>query len=223
MYNPKHFEETRPEVMHSLIAAQPLCTLVTLSADGLVANQIPMLLRRGAAAAGATPDAGDLGTLVAHVARANPLWTATDFSMPVLAIFQGPQAYISPGWYATKAEHGKVVPTWNYVVVQASGVMTVHDDPEWIRAQASELTGQQEAQFPKPWAVDDAPRAYTDTMLRALVGIEIPITRLTGKWKVSQNQPAANRESLVEALQSAGTADARAVADLVVARQPGTP
>lgn len=220
MYNPKHFEETRPEVMHRLIAAHPLCTLVTLSADGLVANQIPMLLRRKALAPGVEPSADDLGTLVAHVARANPLWTATDVSMPVLAIFQGPQSYISPSWYATKAEHGKVVPTWNYVVVQARGVMMVHDDPEWIRAQASELTRKQESSFAKPWAVDDAPRAYTDTMLRALVGIEIPISRLVGKWKVSQNQPEANRQSVVQALHEAGDAQARAVAEQVVARAP---
>ena len=208
MYNPKHFEETRLEVLHALVAAHPLCTLVTLSGGELVANQIPMGLRKGA-------DAGESGTLVAHVARANPVWAATDFSVPVLAIFQGPQAYISPSWYATKAEHGKVVPTWNYVVVQAHGVLVVHDDPEWIRAQAGELTRQQESAFDKPWAIDDAPRAYTDTLLRALVGIEIRINRLSGKWKVSQNQPATNRNSVVQALQSAGTADAQAMAKLV--------
>jgi len=211
MYNPKHFEEARTEVMHALVAAHPLCTLVTLSADGLVANQIPMFLRKGE---------GGLDSLVAHVARANPLWSATDFSMPVLAIFQGPQAYISPSWYATKQEHGKVVPTWNYVVVQARGTLQVHDDAQWIRAQATELTRKQESAFDKPWAVDDAPREYTDTMIRALVGIEIPITRLSGKWKVSQNQPAVNRESLVQVLHSTGNADARAVADLVTARAP---
>ncbi len=212
MYNPKHFEETRIEVMHELIVAQPLCTLVTLSADGLVANQIPMVLR---------PKEGDLGTLVAHVARANPLWKDTDLSMPVLAIFQGPQTYISPSLYATKQEHGKVVPTWNYVVVQARGTLVVHDDAQWIREQASQITRQQESAREKPWSIDDAPRDYTDTMICALVGIEIPVTRLTGKWKVSQNQPAVNRASVIAALQGQGDAPARVMADLVQSRTPG--
>jgi transcriptional regulator len=211
MYNPKHFEETRAEVMHQLIVAHPLSTLVTLSADGLVANQIPMLLRQ---------KEGDLGTLVAHVARANPLWKDTDLSMPVLVIFQGPQAYISPSLYATKQEHGKVVPTWNYVVVQARGSLVVHDDAQWIREQASQITRQQESQREKPWSIDDAPREYTDTMIRALVGIEIPVTRLTGKWKVSQNQPAINRASVVTALQGQGDAPAQVMADLVRSRTP---
>jgi transcriptional regulator len=217
MYNPKHFEETRVDVMHALMRAQPLCTLVTLSAGGLVANQIPMLLRNKPTVDPAEPG---LGTLVAHVARANPLWSETDLTMPVLVIFQGPQAYISPSWYVTKQEHGKVVPTWNYVVVQARGVMQIHDDPQWIRQQASEITDQQESAFDKPWAVNDAPREYTDTMIRALVGIEIPLTRLTGKWKVSQNQPEANRESVVHNLQTAAAPDAKAVAALVQARNP---
>ena len=211
MYNPKHFEETRTDVMHALMRAHPLCTLVTLGADGLVANHIPMLLR---------PDQGALGTLVAHVARANPVWKDTDFSMPVLLIFQGPHAYISPSWYATKQEHGKVVPTWNYAVVQASGLMQVHDDAQWIRAQATQITAERESAFDKPWAVDDAPRDYTDTMIKALVGIEIPITKLTGKWKVSQNQPAANRQTVIQALQADGGAQATAMADLVDSRAP---
>jgi transcriptional regulator len=211
MYNPKHFEETRVDVMHTLMRTHPLCTLVTLSADGLVANHIPMLLR---------PAAGAFGTLVAHVARANPLWKDTEFSMPVLVIFQGPQAYISPSWYATKQEHGKVVPTWNYAVVQASGLLQVHDDAQWIRTQATQITAERESVFDKPWAVDDAPRDYTDTMIKALVGIEIPITKLTGKWKVSQNQPVANRQTVVQALQANGGAQAVAMAQLVEERAP---
>ena len=211
MYNPKHFEETRIDVMHTLMRTHPLCTLVTLSAEGLVANHIPMLLR---------PAAGAFGTLVAHVARANPLWKETDFSMPVLVIFQGPQAYISPSWYATKQEHGKVVPTWNYAVVQASGLMQVHDNAQWIRTQATQITAERESAFDKPWAVNDAPRDYTDTMIKALVGIEIPITKLTGKWKVSQNQPVANRQTVVQALQADGGAQAVAMAQLVEERAP---
>jgi transcriptional regulator len=177
----------------------------------MVANHIPMLLRTAG---------GAFGTLVAHVARANPVWKDTDLSMPVLLIFQGPQSYISPSWYATKQEHGKVVPTWNYAVVQASGLMQVHDDAQWIREQATQITAERESVFNKPWAVDDAPRDYTDTMIKALVGIEVPLTKLTGKWKVSQNQPAVNRQSVVQALQSDGSAQAAAMAQLVEERAP---
>jgi transcriptional regulator len=133
----------------------------------------------------------------------------------VLAIFQGPHAYISPQWYATKQEHGKVVPTWNYTIVQARGTMQVHDDAAWIRGQLQELTTQQESGFPQPWSVDDAPRDYTDKMLQALVGIEIPVRQMTGKWKVSQNQPAVNRESVVHALSAQADPQSFAMARLV--------
>lgn len=209
MYNPSHFTESRPPVLHALIRAHPLATLVTLSDDGLAANPIPLLLR---------PDGSDLGVLVGHVARANPVWSATKLEVPVLAVFQGLQAYISPSAYPTKAEHGKVVPTWNYCVVQGRGTLQVHDDPQWIHQQVSELTRQQEASQAAPWAVDDAPRDYTETMLRALVGIEIPLTQLMGKWKVSQNQPAANQAGVVQALEHQGDTASVAMADLVRAR-----
>ena len=208
MYTPKHFEEIRTEVMHQLVRAHPLCTLVTLTEGGLVANYIPMFVR---------PALGGLGALVGHVARANPVWRATNFEVPVLALFQGPQHYISPSLYATKQEHGKVVPTWNYAVVQAKGLLTVHDDADWVRQQVTELTQQQEAERAKPWAVSDAPRDYTDTMIKAIVGIEITLTQLSGKWKVSQNQVPANQDSLVQALQQ-GNADDQAMAELVRSR-----
>ena len=205
MYNPKHFEETRLEVLHALVRAHPLCTLVTVSDDGLTANYIPLLVRTGTTPA---------GVLVGHVARANPVWRATKMEVPVLALFQGPQHYISPSLYATKVEHGKVVPTWNYVAVQAKGLLQVHDDADWVRHQVTELTAQQESSQPAPWAVGDAPRDYTDTIIRALVGIEISIDSLVGKWKVSQNQAAVNRASVITGLQAQGHADARAMADL---------
>ena len=208
MYNSSHFEEKRLDVLHTLVRTQPLSTLVTLSSDGLVANHIPLYLR---------VDGSPLGTLAGHVARSNPLWRETDMGVQVLVIFQGPQAYISPNWYASKQEHGKVVPTWNYAVVHAKGTLTVHDDPVWIRAQLNDLTGQQEATSPKPWAVDDAPRDYTDKMISALVGIEIPIASLSGKWKVSQNQPAINRASVVQGLEGVGDS---AMTDLVKAYAP---
>jgi len=209
MYNPSHFEETRPEVLYTLVREHPLCTLVTLNSAGLVANLIPLQLR---------PAAGPHGALVGHVARANPLWREHDPAQAVLAVFQGPAHYISPSWYPTKQEHGKVVPTWNYAVVQASGPLLVHDDADWIRHQVHALTQQQEAGFAAPWSVDDAPRDYTDGLLKALIGIEIPVTRWSGKWKVSQNQPPQNRDGVVSGLAQRDDCQARAMASLVKAR-----
>ena len=206
MYQPSHFEETRADVLHTLLRSHPLATLVTLTAQGLEANHIPLLLRT---------EGVERPTLVGHVARANPLWRDTEFATPVLTIFQGPQHYISPGWYASKAEHGKVVPTWNYAVVHAKGLLRVHDDAAWIRAQMVELTGQQEAGMERPWAVDDAPRDYTDRMIAAVVGIEISIDSLVGKWKVSQNQPATNQTTVLQGLQGLGTEAGVAMAGLV--------
>ena len=194
MYSPAHFEENRVEVLQNLVRAHPLATLVCWSGDALVANLVPLVFRSAA------PAEGRHGSLVGHIARANPLWQTTDFSVPVLAIFQGPAHYISPNWYPSKARHGKVVPTWNYVVVQARGRMQLHHDPAWIRAQVTELTTQQEASQAQPWSVDDAPAAYTDALLGALIGIEIPVDDWTGKWKVSQNQSAENRAGVVQGL-----------------------
>lgn len=209
MYVPAAFEESRLEVLQGLIRQQPLATLVTWTAGGLAANHIPLYLR----ASGTGP-----GTLVGHVARANPLWREVDTGTAVLAIFQGPQAYVSPSWYPTKQEHGKVVPTWNYAVVHARGPLRVVDDAAWVRAQLLELTQQQEAGAAQPWAVDDAPREYTDGLLKALVGIEIAVQQLTGKWKVSQNQPAHNQAGVVRALAAAGTDQSAAMAALVQER-----
>jgi len=211
MYLPSHFEEKRLDVLQALMRQQPLSTLVTVSVDGLVANHIPLHLR---------VDGSPFGTLVGHVARGNPLWRASDLTVQALVIFQGPQTYISPSWYATKQEHGKVVPTWNYAVVHAKGPLTVRDDPVWIRQQLLDLTQQQESPLPKPWSVDDAPRDYTDKLISALVGIEIPIHSLVGKWKVSQNQPAVNRASVVQALGHSTAEQADAMASLVQTYAP---
>jgi transcriptional regulator len=200
--------------LHGLIRQQPLAMLTTLTAQGLVANHIPLFLRT---------DGTPHGTLVGHVARANPLWREFDASVAALAVFQGPQHYISPRWYATKQEHGKVVPTWNYVVVHARGPLQVHDDAVWIRQQLQDLTTQQEAPAPKPWAVDDAPRDYTDKMISVLVGISIPVTDIAGKWKVSQNQPPVNQESLVQALRQSGEPGALSMTELVQATQRKLP
>ncbi len=201
MYVPRHFAEDDVAEMHALMRANPLATLVTHGPDGLNANHIPLLLADG--------------SLQGHVARANPLWQAGNVAGEVLVVFQGDDSYISPSGYATKAEHGKVVPTWNYAAVHAYGELRVIDDPRWIFAQISALTATNEAALPQPWAVTDAPADYIEKMLGAVVGIEITITRLLGKWKVSQNQPAVNQASLIAALEKAGDP----MAGLVRARQ----
>ncbi|MBL8417818.1 MAG: FMN-binding negative transcriptional regulator [Dechloromonas sp.] len=201
MYVPRHFAEDDVAEMHALMRANPLATLVTHGPDGLNANHIPLLLADG--------------SLQGHVARANPLWQAGNVAGEVLVVFQGDDSYISPSGYATKAEHGKVVPTWNYAAVHAYGELRVIDDPRWIFAQISALTATNEAALPQPWAVTDAPADYIEKMLGAVVGIEITITRLLGKWKVSQNQPAVNQASLIAALEKAGDP----MAGLIRARQ----
>ena len=201
MYIPKHFAEDDVAEMHALMRARPLATLVSHGADGLHANHLPLLLVDG--------------KLQGHVARANPLWQAGNLADEVLVVFHGDDSYISPSGYATKAEHGKVVPTWNYAAVHAYGELRVIDDPRWIFAQISALTATNEAALPQPWAVTDAPADYIEKMLGAVVGIEITITRLLGKWKVSQNQPAENRASLIAALEKAGDP----MAGLIHARQ----
>ena len=190
MYLPKHFAEDDVARMHALMRANPLATLISHGPEGLDANHVPLLL----------DDAPTYGKLRGHVARANPLWKPGQVTGEVLVVFQGDDCYISPSGYATKAEHGKVVPTWNYAAVHAYGELTVIDDPDWILAQVTALTGTHEAMLPQPWAVSDAPADYIEKMLGAIVGIEIRITRLLGKWKVSQNQPAVNQASLIAAL-----------------------
>jgi transcriptional regulator len=191
MYLPKHFAETDVGVMHELMRAFPLATLVTFGPDGLDANHIPLLL---------DATAGPNGTLRGHIARANPLAADATVNRKTLVIFKGPDSYISPSGYATKAEHGKVVPTWNYAAVHAYGELRLIDDAEWLLTQLHTLTAEHEAGLPHPWTVDDAPADYIGKMLGAIVGIEISIDRLVGKWKVSQNQPAVNQASLIAAL-----------------------
>ena len=206
MYLPKHFAEPRVGVMHDLIRAQPFATLVTHSSGGVTANHIPLLI---------SEDPQPLGTLQGHVARANPLWKDVSAGGEVLAVFHGPHRYISPSWYATKKETGKVVPTWNYVVVHAYGTLRTVEDRTWLRALVERLTLQNESGNPEAWKVSDAPDHYVTKMLDAIVGVEIAITRLEGKWKVSQNQPAANRASVVEALQRSRGPDDALMAALI--------
>ena len=201
MYDVEAFREERIEVLHALIQAYPLATLVTrmtTGAQGLEANHIPLLF---------DPEPGPdrkFGTLRGHVARANPVWRTFNADTEVLAVFQGPQGYITPSWYLGKAQHGKVVPTWNYAVVHAHGPLKIIDDAEWLRKLVTRLTKSQESPREKPWQVTDAPADYIDTMLNAIVGIEIPVSRLQGKWKMSQNRLPQDRDGVVEGLEQRG-------------------
>ncbi len=194
MYSPAHFVEDRIGVMHDLITAHRLATIVHNGPDGLTANHIPLLI---------DPTRGASGTLVGHIARANPLWQEAA-GQSILIVFQGPQAYVSPSWYPSKQIHGKVVPTWNYAVVHAQGTLRAIDDPTWLLAHVATMTDANEANRTNPWKVGDAPHDYTQTLVKAIVGIEIDIVRLTGKWKVSQNRPADDRAGVVDGLTADG-------------------
>ena len=193
MYLPSHFAESRPHVLRAFVALHPLGLLVTQNrAGGVDANSVPFFLD---AADDSTP-----GVLRAHVARANTLWKDARDDADALVVFQGPHGYVSPAWYPSKAEHGKVVPTWNYVMVQARGRLRAIDDKAWLRAFVTRLTEHHEAGRSAPWAVTDAPAEFIDATLGAIVGIEIPLTSLVGKWKVSQNRPGADRAGVVDGL-----------------------
>lgn len=192
MYLPEHFAEHRVEELHRLIRTFPLGALVATTAKGLDANHLPFEL-----------DA-DRGVLTCHVARANRLWQDCPSGSEVLVIFRGPDAYVSPNWYPGKHIHHRAVPTWNYQVVHAHGCMVVRDDERFVRGLVARLTRMHEANEPKPWKMGDAPADYIDTMVQAIVGIEIEITRLEGKAKLSQNREAADREGVRDALQARG-------------------
>ncbi len=206
MYLPSHFQETRLEVLHALMRAHPLATLISSGSGSTPdaafdADHLPMSLM--------TTEPEHPGILRAHVARANPLWRKVaqgpDGTADMLAIFHGPSAYITPSWYPAKTETGKVVPTWNYAVVHAHGQARVIDDPTWIRAQMHALTHPQEQAQPAPWQMLDAPSEYIERMVSAVVGIEIVITRITGKFKLSQNQTEANRAGVIQGLEAPTT------------------
>ncbi len=183
MYLPKHFEQNDPAALQALMREHPLAALVTTGADGITADHVPLEY-----------DAAS-HSLRGHVARANPLWRHAD-GQPVLAIFSGAQAYVSPSLYPSKASMHKVVPTWNYAVVHAHGTLQALDDAPWLHALVSRLTGHHEAARALPWAVTDAPADYVQQMLRAIVGIQIPLVRLVGKWKLSQNRSAEDRAAV---------------------------
>lgn len=206
MYIPKIFEEPSVEVMHNLIRSHPLSTLITLSGGSLNANHIPLHL---------TDSPEPYGTLRGHVARANPLLTDLASNLEALAVFHGPESYISPSWYSTKSESGRAIPTWNFTVVHAYGIIRTVDDKDWLQRHLNLLSAHSESVFEEQWEVTDAPLAYIDKLMSAIVGIEMVITRMVGKWKISQNQPDINKASVVAGLRQSRLPDSMEMALMV--------
>lgn len=192
MHCPSMFREERLDVLHDLIAAHPLATLITAGSNGLMANLIPFTLHAG----------GEHGILRAHLARGNKQLDALREGAEALVVFQGPECYVTPSWYPSKAENGKVVPTWNFAMVQVRGKPVVFDDAAWVRAQIDEMTNIHEGQREHPWKVSDAPEDFIAAQLKAIVGIEIPIGSIEGKWKVSQNRLPADRQGVIDGLRA---------------------
>ena len=213
MYQPPHFREDRLQVQHALIREHPLGLLVTAGLGGLQANHIPFLIH-----ASHSPH----GMLRAHLARANPQLRELAAVDECLIVFQGPQIYISPSLYPTKHEHGKVVPTWNYITVHAWGRPQVIDDAAWLRRQVDDLTAHNESRRAAPWLVSDAPEDYVASQIKGIVGIEIPIARIEGKWKASQNRPAVDQAGVVAGLRGNG-GDADIMATVVAERGKSSP
>ena len=213
MYQPPHFREDRRDVQHALIKAHSLGLLITAGPEGLQANYIPFLI---------DAQASDNGTLRAHLARANPQLRELAAVEECLVVFQGPQAYVSPSLYPSKRETGKVVPTWNYTTVQAWGRPRVMDDANWIRGQIDDLTRHKEADRAAPWNVADAPDTFLTSQIKAIVGLEIPILRIEGKWKVSQNRVATDAAGVAAGLRGEGE-EADAMAGLVAERMKIAP
>jgi len=206
MYTPKSHEETRVDVMHELVRAHPLATWTVLGDGELLTNHLPF---------GLDPSRGEFGTLVGHVAHSNPVWQAPPTDVLSVVAFQGPQSYITPSWYPSKHEHGKAVPTWNYAVVHACGVPTFIENRDWLYAHINSLTNEHESGQALPWAVADAPPDFTERLLTMIVGVEIPIQRLTGKWKTSQNRLESDKLGVVAGLMSKGNTQSKAMASLV--------
>lgn len=205
MYQPAHFAQADSAAIRALMAAHPLATLCHQTGGVPTADHLPLLY---------DADAGPHGILRGHVARANPLWRESA-GQTVLAIFHGPQAYVSPSWYPTKAATGKVVPTWNYAVVHARGVLKAVDDAAWLHGLVDRLTRTHEGPRAQPWQTSDAPADYLEAMLRAIVGIEIEVVAIEAKWKVSQNRTAADRAGVASGLASERAASAQTMANMV--------
>ncbi|OLP44096.1 FMN-binding negative transcriptional regulator [Rhizobium oryziradicis] len=208
MYQPPHFRQIDTEDLFSFIAHHPLGLLISAGSAGLIANPLPFIVRR-------SKNENGTDCLLAHIARANAQWKAIDAGDEVLVSFMGSHHYITPNWYATKQDTGKVVPTWNYQTVQVRGKATIHQDPDWLLKQLTALTDQQEASEPRPWAVQDAPESFVAAQMRGIVGIELEITAIEGKRKVSQNRTAADYNGVIAGLDAKGTQTAADMAALV--------
>lgn len=213
MYLPEQFQEARLGVLHELIRSHPFGTLVVLAGAELAGAHLPFLLRG---------EQGDKGTLCGHVARANSVWKHFGGRVEALAIFQGPHAYITPSWYPSKETHGRAVPTWNYAVVHAYGAPRAIEDPIWLHEHVTQLSAAHEAGRTPAWKVSDAPQDYIERMIGGIVGVEIRISRLEGKWKVSQNRSRADQLSVAAALEAQGSERSRAMAELVRQRMQGS-
>jgi transcriptional regulator len=196
VYIPDHFRPTDEEVAE-LLANIGAAELVTATADGLLATMLPLIHEPP----GAWPDGGDLGRLMGHVARNNRQWKVPAIG-EAMVIVRGPDAYISPAWYATKREHGRVVPTWNYITAHVHGRLVIHDDPAWVEVNVRALSDRHEATRPKPWSVDDAPLPYIEGQLRAIVGVEVLISRIEAKFKLTQNRSTDDVDGAIAGLEA---------------------
>lgn len=206
MYIPNANLESRPEILHALMAAHPLAAVVTMTASGIVASHIPLVHEE---------DGSEFGVLKGHVSRANNQWKESTAGVDALAIFAGPQHYISVGWYPGTYEDGKEVPTWNYAVVHAYGPLRIVHDAAWMLAHLNSLTNTHEAGFPNPWKVSDAPAEFIESMMQGIVGFELPIQRLEGKWKASQNRNERDRQAVIAGLTQLDTPESLTMKHLV--------
>lgn len=206
MYVPAAFAQPRLALMHELMHAYPFATLVAQTEAGLLANHQPLLLGEAD---------GQFGVLRGHLARANPMGAQVADGARVLVIFQGPDAYVSPSWYPSKAEHGKVVPTWNFAAVHCQAVLRLRREPEWLREHLGALTDTFEQGRAEPWSVHDAPDGFIDALANGVTGMELTIESIEGKWKLSQNRGDADREGVIEGLAASGDPGAMAVAHMM--------
>jgi len=206
MYIPSHNSETRLPVLHRMMAEHPLAAVVTLGAGGLIATHMPLVFE---------DDGSEFGLLKGHVSRANPQWRDLNPAVDALAIFAGPQHYISPTWYPGKLDDGKEVPTWNYVVVHAYGPLRIVEDAEWLLDHLNSLVDRHEARSPMPWKVSDAPADFIAGQMKGIVGFELPILRLEGKWKVSQNRNEADRNGAIQGLKRIDSPESGLMASLI--------
>jgi transcriptional regulator len=205
VYTPQHFEEKRPEVLARAIRDIQFALLVTATNGEYFASHLPMVLK----------EANGAFTLEAHVARPNEHWKALGNRPASLAVFQGPQTYVSPSWYESKRQHGKVVPTWNYVVVHAHGALEVVEDRDWLRAHLEDLVAANEGRREQPWLISDAPANFIQSMMRAIVGLRLTVARLEGKWKMSQNRSQADRAGALAGLSASSKPADQAVAAIL--------